>query len=64
MVALARIHRLAHFIASTEMGSFTIMLVATLMMCVWRGVSLKSAGNSFSKVILNVTCQPLYESAM
>jgi hypothetical protein len=36
MAALARIHRLVHFIASTEIGSFTVRLVAPLMMCVER----------------------------
>jgi hypothetical protein len=34
MAALARIHRLVHFIAPTEIGSFTLMLVMPLMMCV------------------------------
>jgi hypothetical protein len=38
MAALDRIHRLAHFIVSTEMASFTIMLVAPLMMCVERSI--------------------------
>jgi len=33
MAYLARIHRLTHFITATEIGRFTLMLVAPLMMC-------------------------------